>query len=198
MRASIIAETGDARDVHHFAALIGFGASAIIPYVAFDVLRSLTQEGAFGDDTLDEVFRHYGQAVDTGILKIMSKMGISAVASYHGGQIFEALGVGDEVVAKCFPGTTTRIGGVGFDELAADVVERHQRAFPSEDALPAGGWYKFRRDADHHGHAPTMWRALHQAVAEDGSAEQYRRVPGGPGGVAADDAARPAGDEVRP
>ena len=175
MRASIIAETGDARDVHHFGALIGFGASAIIPYVAFDVLRSLTQEGVFGDDTLEEVFRRYGQAVDTGILKIMSKMGISAVASYHGAQIFEALGVSEEVVARCFPGTTTRIGGVTFDDLAADVVERHARAFPgAADALPAGGWYKFRRNADYHGHSPTMWRALHKAVdPEQGSREAY-------------------------
>ncbi|MDA0351088.1 MAG: glutamate synthase large subunit [Chloroflexi bacterium] len=174
MRASIIAETGDARDVHHFAALIGFGASAIIPYVAFDVLRSLTQDGAFGDDTLEEVFRRYGQAVDTGILKIMSKMGISAVASYHGGQIFEALGVGDEVIAKCFPGTTSRIGGVEFEDLAADIIERHARAFPEAGALLPGGWYKFRREADHHGHSPDMWRALHKAVAPDGSREQYQ------------------------
>ena len=174
MHASIIAEAGDARDVHHFAALIGFGASAIIPYGAFDVLRSLTQDGAFGDDSLEEVFRRYGQAVDTGILKIMSKMGISAVASYHGGQIFEALGVGDEVIAKCFPGTTSRIGGVGFEELGADAVERHNRAFPEAGPLLPGGWYKFRRNADYHGHAPVMWRALHKAVADDGSAEQYR------------------------
>ena len=174
MRASIIAETGDARDVHHFATLIGFGASAIIPHVAFDVLRSLTQDGAFGDDTLDEVFRRYGQAVDTGILKIMSKMGISTVASYHGGQIFEALGVGDEVIEKCFPGTTSRIGGVGFEDLAADVIERHVRAFPEAGALLPGGWYKFRRNADYHGHAPTMWRSLHKAVGDEGGAEEYR------------------------
>ena len=175
MRASIIAEAGDARDVHHFAALIGFGASAIIPYAAFDVLRSLTQDGAFSDDTLDEVFRRYGQAVDTGILKIMSKMGISAVASYHGGQIFEALGVGDEVIERCFPGTTSRIGGVEFEDLAGDVIERHARAFPESEALLPGGWYKFRRDGDHHGHAPEMWRALHKTVAEDGSPEEYQK-----------------------
>jgi len=173
MRASIIAETGDARDVHHFAALIGFGASAIIPYVAFDVLRSLTQDGAFGDDTLNEVLRRYGQAVDTGILKIMSKMGISAVSSYHGGQIFEALGVGEEVIAKCLPGTTSRIGGVGFEDLGADVIERHARAFPEAGSLLPGGWYKFRRNADHHGHEPTMWRALHE-VSQGGGAEAYR------------------------
>jgi glutamate synthase (ferredoxin) len=174
MRASIIAESGDARDVHHFAALIGFGASAVIPYLAFDVLCSLVKEGAFGDDPLDRIFRRYGQAVDTGILKIMSKMGISAVASYHGGQIFEALGVGKEVVDRCFIGTTSRIGGVGFDELAQDVLERHVRAFPEAADLLPGGWYKFRRDADYHGYSPTMWRALHKAVQNDGGRDEYR------------------------
>ena len=173
MRASIIAESGDARDVHHFAALIGFGASAVIPYLAFDVLRALVKEGSFGDDTLDEIFRRYGQAVDTGILKIMSKMGISAVSSYHGGQIFEAVGVGKEVVDRCFVGTTSRIGGVGFEEVAQDVLERHARAFPEAGGLLPGGWYKFRRDADHHAHSPTMWRALHKAVQGGGRAE-YR------------------------
>jgi len=173
MRASIIAQTGDARDVHHFATLIGFGASAVIPYVALDVLRSLTHEGAFGEDTLEEVFRRYGQAVDTGILKIMSKMGISAVSSYHGGQIFEALGVGDEVIECCFPGTTSRIGGIEFDDIGADVIERHARAFPEGEPLVAGGWYKFRGNADHHGNAPKMWRALHRTVGEEGSNADY-------------------------
>ena len=97
MRASIIAETGDARDVHHFGALIGFGASAVNPYVAFETLRQLVQEGDRDLDgmTLDEVLSTYEQAVDIGILKVMSKMGISAVSSYHGAQIFEALGINE-------------------------------------------------------------------------------------------------------
>ena len=173
MRTSIIAETGDARDVHHFGCLIGFGASAVNPYLAFESLHGLVADDGFdGEVELDDVLRKYEQAVDTGILKIMSKMGISAVSSYHGAQIFEALGVGPDVIAKCFPGTTSRIGGVAFKHIARDVLERHRAAFPEAAKLDHGGWYKFRRDGDHHVNSPTMWRALHQ-VAQGGGAEAY-------------------------
>src|SRR5690606_6475376 len=97
MRASIVAESGDARDVHHFGALIGFGASAVNPYLAFETVRDLATDEDFDDTSAQELLSAYEQAVDTGILKIMSKMGISAVSSYHGAQIFEALGIGPEV-----------------------------------------------------------------------------------------------------
>ncbi|MEE8422725.1 MAG: glutamate synthase large subunit, partial [Dehalococcoidia bacterium] len=172
MRASIIAETGDARDVHHFGALIGFGASAVNPYLAFETLRDLVAQGEFDDTPLPEVLSTYEQAVDIGILKIMSKMGISAVSSYHGAQIFEALGVGDEVVEFAFPGTTSRIGGVGFEQIAADVLARHRQVF-SDEKMTHGGWYKYRRDGDYHANAPQVWRALH-AVAQDGGDDEYR------------------------
>ena len=174
MRASIIAETGDARDVHHFAALIGFGASAVNPYVAFATLRQLVQDGDRDLDgmTLDEVLSTYEQAVDIGILKVMSKMGISAVSSYHGAQIFEALGINQELIEFAFPGTTSRIGGVGFEEIARDVLERHGQAFDGEKQTH-GGWYKFRRDGDYHANEPPVWRALHKA-AQGGGSEQYR------------------------
>ena len=173
MKASIIAETGDARDIHHIAALIGFGASAVNPYLAFETLRDLVDNGEFGDLTLDEVLRKYEQAVDAGILKIMSKMGISAVSSYHGAQIFEALGVSDEVIEHAFPGTTSRIGGVGYEQLANDVLERHAMAYPSEKLIH-GGWYKYRRDGDYHANAPEVWRALHK-VAQGGNHEDYKQ-----------------------
>ena len=172
MRASIIAETGDARDVHHFGALIGFGASAVNPYLAFETLRDLVANGEFGDSTLDEVLSTYEQAVDVGILKVMSKMGISAVSSYHGAQIFEALGVSDEVVEFAFPGTTSRIGGVGFEEIARDVLDRHEHAY-SDRKITHGGWYKYRRDGDYHTNEPQVWRALHE-VAQGGGREQYQ------------------------
>ena len=174
MRASIVAETGDARDVHHFGALIGFGASAVNPYLAFETLRDLVQQGDrdLEDMTLDEVMRTYEQAVDIGILKVMSKMGISAVSSYHGAQVFEALGIGDEVIEFAFPGTTSRIGGVGFERIAQDVLSRHEHAF-SDRKITHGGWYKFRRDGDYHANEPKVWRALHK-VAQGGGAEEYR------------------------
>ena len=101
----------------------------------------------------------------------MSKMGISAVSSYHGAQIFEALGLGDEVIQRSFPGTTSRIGGIGFREIAEDVLERHERAFSGE-ALERGGWYKYRRGSDYHANGPPVWRALH-AVVQGGGREEY-------------------------
>ena len=172
MRASLIAETGDARDVHHFAALIGFGASAVNPYLVFETLRDLTAKGEFDDTPLYDVLSTYGQAVDIGILKVMSKMGISAVSSYHGAQIFEALGISDEVVDFSFPGTTSRIGGVSFEQLAEDVLARHAQAY-GDEKMTHGGWYKYRRDGDYHANAPQVWRALH-LVAQDGGQEEYR------------------------
>ena len=172
MRASIVAEAGDARDVHHIGALIGFGASAVNPYLVFETLRALVNEGEFEERTLDEVVHSYVQAVDAGILKVMSKMGISAVSSYHGAQIFEALGIGDEVIERCFPGTTSRIGGIGFEQIAHDVVERHHRAY-SNDPIERGGWYQFRRDGDYHANAPEVWRALHK-VTQGGGTKEYR------------------------
>ncbi|MPZ99246.1 MAG: glutamate synthase large subunit [Dehalococcoidia bacterium] len=174
MRASIVAEAGDARDVHHFGALVGFGASAVNPYLAFEAVRELSTDDDFDDTSAQELLSAYEQAVDTGILKIMSKMGISAVSSYHGAQIFEALGVGGEVIEKCFPGTTSRIGGIGFEAIARDVLARHAMAYPDVDRLPHGGWYKYRRDGDHHANSPQMWRQLH-AVAQGGGAEAYEK-----------------------
>ena len=174
MRTSIVAEAGDARDVHHYGCLISFGASAVNPYLAFETLRDLHEHGEFDDDSLEEVMRGYEQAVDAGILKIMSKMGISAVSSYHGAQIFEALGIGDEVTERSFPGTTSRIGGVTFDDIAADVLSRHRHAATPELKLEHGGWYKYRRDGDHHGNSPKIWRAMH-AVAQGGGDEEYEQ-----------------------
>ena len=173
MKASLVAEAGDARDVHHFGCLIGFGASAVNPYLAFDTLRDVYQQGDFGEVELDQVMRQYQQAVDAGILKVMSKMGISAVSSYHGAQIFEALGISDEVIEHSFPGTTSRIAGVTFEDIARDTLDRHSRAFP-EAELPRGGWYKYRRDGDYHAFEPKVWRALHKTVQDGGGAEEYR------------------------
>ena len=172
MRTSIVADTGDARDVHHFAALIGFGASAICPYLAFETLGGMVAAGDFDGQALDEVIANYRKAADAGILKVMSKMGISAVSSYHGAQIFEALGLSDEVLHRCFTTTRSRIGGIGFRHIAADAIERHTQAYSAEK-LERGGWYKFRRDGDYHANGPQVWRALHKTV-QGGGEEEYR------------------------
>jgi glutamate synthase (ferredoxin) len=172
MRASIVAEAGDARDVHHFAALIGFGASAICPYLAFETLGGMVAAGDFDGQALDEVIANYRKAADAGILKVMSKMGISAVSSYHGAQIFEVLGLSDEVLHRCFTTTRSRIGGIGFRHIAADVIERHTQAYSAEK-LERGGWYKFRRDGDYHANTPQVWRALHKTV-QGGGRDEYQ------------------------
>ena len=171
MSASIVASCGDARDVHQISCLIGFGADAVHPYLALQTLNALHAEGEFEDFDADEVIERYVQAVDSGILKIMSKMGIAARASYHGAQIFEALGIGQSVVERSFPGTLSRIGGIGFEEIGADAIARHQLAYPADD-LEAGGWYRYRRNADYHANEPPVWRALHKTV-QNGGDEEY-------------------------
>ena len=171
LSASLVASCGDARDVHQIACLIGFGADAVHPYLALQTLNSLHAEGEFDDLSANEVIERYVQAVDSGILKIMSKMGIAARASYHGGQIFEALGIGEEVVSRSFPGTLSRIGGIGFEQIGADALSRHLQAYPA-GGLEAGGWYRYRRDGDYHANEPPVWRALHK-VAQGGGEEAY-------------------------
>ena len=172
MRASILAEAGDARDVHHMAALIGFGASAIYPYLALRTVADLADKGKLGEVDREQAIRAYVRASEDGVLKVMSKMGISTISSYHGAQIFEALGLSDEVIERSFPGLTSRVGGIGFREIAEDVLERHGRAF-SDASLDRGGWYRFRRDGDYHANGPEVWRALH-AVVQGGGREEYR------------------------
>jgi glutamate synthase domain-containing protein 2/glutamate synthase domain-containing protein 1/glutamate synthase domain-containing protein 3 len=170
--ASILAEAGDARDVHHFAALIGFGASAINPYLALASVRALAEEGELGEVDADKAVKNFLKASEAGLLKILSKMGISTVSSYHCSQIFEALGLSEEVIDYAFTGTTSRIGGIGFDDIAKDVLERHQRAFSGAD-LEAGGWHKYRKGSEYHANEPPVWRALH-AVVEGGGPEAYK------------------------
>jgi len=172
MGASILAEAGDARDVHHFAALIGFGASAINPYLALASVRALAAEGELGDVDADKAVKMFLKASEAGLLKIMSKMGISTVSSYHCSQIFEALGIAEEVIDYAFTGTTSRIGGIGFEDIAKDVIERHQRAFSGGD-LEAGGWHKYRKGSEYHANEPPVWRALH-AVVEGGGDAAYK------------------------
>ena len=171
LSASIAAHCGDARDVHQISCLIGFGADAVHPYLALQTLESLHASGEFDDMDVGEVIDNYVKAVDSGILKIMSKMGIAARSSYHGGQIFEALGIGAEVVERSFPGTPSRIGGVGFAEIGSDAIARHQQAYPA-DGLDAGGWYRYRRDADYHANEPPVWRQLHKVV-QGGGTDEY-------------------------
>ena len=163
-------ETGDAREVHHLCLLLGFGATAVNPYMALSAIDHMIDRNSYGLGGLDsdKAHRNYIKAAGKGILKVMSKMGISTVASYIGAQIFEAVGIGDEVIEPYFTGTVSRIGGVGLDIIAAETVERHRVAFadnPAELAhrdLDPGGEYQWRRDGEHHLFNPeTVYKLQH-------------------------------------
>ncbi|MCS1410829.1 MAG: Glutamate synthase [NADPH] large chain [Verrucomicrobia subdivision 3 bacterium] len=144
LRASIICETGEARDVHQFACLVGFGASAINPYVAIDTVRQWLEDGELDDLTLDKALANYRNAIESGMLKIMAKMGISTISSYRGAQIFEAIGLSEGVMDRCFFGTRSQIGGISLRHIAEDAIRRHQQAYgdPEAAALEDGGNYK--------------------------------------------------------
>lgn len=131
MRVGLVAEVGDARQDHHFACLIGYGASAVYPYLAYESVATLAQEKAATDR--NHAVITYRQVIEKGLLKIMSKMGISVLSSYHGAQLFEAVGLASEVITRCFSGTPSPIGGVGWEGIAADVLQFHRMAFGREN-----------------------------------------------------------------
>jgi glutamate synthase (ferredoxin) len=162
-RLGLIAEPGDAWDVHHFAALIGYGAEAVHPWLALESVQAHVAE--------DDARIRFRAAAEAGLLKILSKMGISTLSSYCGAQIFEALGLGAEVIDRCFTGTVSTIGGIGFTEIAEDVLARHRAAYPevaaAEPVLPDHGRVRYRRDGEDHGWSPQVVRAMQSAVAAD-------------------------------
>jgi glutamate synthase (ferredoxin) len=171
----LVVEAGDALDVHHIATLIGYGAGVVCPWLALQSIRSLGQDDPrreYPDPATAE--RNYLKAADKGMLKIMSKMGISTVSSYRGGQIFECLGLHDAVVRRCFTGTPNRIGGLTFEDLARPVIDRHAAAFESvsPEKLPDYGLVRFRREGERHAWEPAVVRALHKAIA-NGQADAW-------------------------
>jgi glutamate synthase (NADPH) large chain len=167
-RVGLIVESGDARECHHVALLIGYGASSVCPYLAIESVEDMARSGALDGLTTRKAAANLIKALGKGLLKIMSKMGVSTVASYTGAQIFEAVGIGDEVIGECFAGTSSRLGGVGFDQLAAETAARHARALPPHDARPAhrrletGGEYQWRREGEPHLFSPeTVFKLQH-------------------------------------
>ncbi len=165
--AGLVVETGDAREVHHFALLAGYGAEAINPYLAFDTLTAMAKD--FPDEIDgNEACKRYIKATDKGLLKVMSKMGISTYQSYCGAQIFEAVGLSDEFVDCYFTGTATRIGGAGLAEIAQETVRRHREAFGNapvyRNALDVGGDYAFRIRGEAHSWSPQSVSLLQHAV----------------------------------
>src|SRR5215510_3855725 len=165
-RCGLVVESGDVREVHHCALLLGYGAGVVNPYVAFETIADLIQDGHLAGVTYEAAVGHYIHALNKGILKVMSKMGISTLQSYCGAQIFEAIGIDSRVVNKHFTGTSSRIGGVGIDEIAMEVVQRHRRAFATRArdgaGLSVGGEYQWRREAEYHLFTPeTVFKLQH-------------------------------------
>ncbi len=140
--------------MHHFAVLLGYGASAINPYLAFETIADIIQRGLLTGVSIEEGVQKYLKASVKGVVKILSKMGISTIHSYRGAQIFEALGLNSAVVDKYFVGTPTRIEGVGMDVIAEEVRIRHETAFPERSAnghtLDVGGKFQFRDGGEYH------------------------------------------------
>jgi glutamate synthase domain-containing protein 2/glutamate synthase domain-containing protein 1/glutamate synthase domain-containing protein 3 len=176
-RASIVLETGEAREVHHFALLIGYGASAINPYVAFEMIDDMIRTGTLQNVDHKTACKNFVKAGTKGVIKVMSKMGISAVASYRGAQVFEALGLRQDVIDEYFTWTPSRIGGVGLDVIASEVLARHHAAFPDRQVngqvLPVGGLYQWRSEGEAHLFTPEAIHHL-QKAARTGSFEVYK------------------------
>jgi glutamate synthase (NADPH) large chain len=164
-RAGLVVEAGDVRECHHVALLIGYGAAAVNPYLALESARDLVRRGIVTGVTESKAEANVLKAFGKGVLKIMSKMGVSTVASYTGAQIFEAVGLGEEVIETCFAGTTSRLSGVGFDALAAEIA---QRAAPGAGLdyrrLATGGEYQWRREGEPHLFSPEAVFKLQHAT----------------------------------
>jgi len=154
-KVGIVVEAGDVWEVHHFACLIGFGATAINPYLALSSIRDMKESGRLQTDLSDdELKKNYVKAVNEGLLKVFSKMGISTLQSYQGAQIFEIIGLNNEVVDKYFTGATSRIQGMGLDEIATEILAKHFVAFTKKelpvDRLPVGGIYQWKKNGEFH------------------------------------------------
>ncbi|WP_284581758.1 glutamate synthase large subunit [Streptomyces sp. 2P-4] len=168
-QVGLLVEAGDVREVHHVALLIGYGAAAVNPYLAMESVEDLLRAGTFIDGIEPEqAIRNLIYALGKGVLKVMSKMGISTVASYRGAQVFEAVGLDEEFVATYFQGTATKIGGAGLDVIAKEVAARHAKAYPASGTAPAhraldiGGEYQWRREGEPHLFDPeTVFRLQH-------------------------------------
>ncbi|MCI8404917.1 MAG: glutamate synthase large subunit [Clostridia bacterium] len=175
MKVSIVLETGEPREVHHFACLIGYGVNGINPYMAYEAIDELVQDGLV-EFSYEDCVKRFNKACTKGIVKVMSKMGISTIQSYQGAQIFEALGISQSVVEKYFTGTTTRIGGIGLEHIQKETLLRHMEAFDKvggKKALKTGGEYKWRANGEYHMFNPESIYKL-QMACRTGNYKLYK------------------------
>ena len=184
MRTSLIIDTGEARDTHHVACLIGFGATTVCPWLAHETVREIAEKNIknqFDGITVEKALVKYHSALEKGLLKIMSKMGISVLNSYQGAQIFEAVGISEKVVEQCFRGTPSQISGIGFFEIGAESIARHTAGFANavpnargELDLGDPGYFRFRRDGEVHAVSGGVIKNFHTFV-KSGEADDYEK-----------------------
>jgi glutamate synthase (ferredoxin) len=179
-RTALVCDTGEPREDHHVACLVGYGVALVHPYLALATARDVPAQAKHVPDgmTADLAAANYVKALEKGILKIMSKMGISAISSYRGAQAFEALGVAQDVIDRYFTGTPSRIGGAGLSAVATDVLRWHAEAFGENPALRDRGIYRFRKAGEYHAFNPLVFKALHKAVrtSDPDAYDEYARL----------------------
>lgn len=177
-KASLIVESGEPRDCHHLAMLIGYGADAVYPYVALQAIENMTSEGVITGYTPEEAGQKYLETAIDGVVKILSKMGISTIQSYRGAQIFEAVGISQEVIDAYFPRTASVLGGIGLDVICQETLMRHEKAFQSREyedfGLEAGSDFQWRHDGEYHAIHPMTVHTLQQA-ARRGDYQLYKK-----------------------
>lgn len=177
-KLSVIIESAEPREVHHFALLFGFGASAINPYLVNEIIGEQIEENKITEYTFEEGIKNYNKAIGKGVLKVMNKIGISTLNSYRGSQLFECIGINTNVVNKYFPNTPTRIQGIDLYQIEKEIAKRHQRAFASQEVaanleLEIGGEYRWRRDGEKHLFNPLTIAKLQQSVRNN-EPESYK------------------------
>ena len=183
-KIGLILESGEAREIHHYCLLAGYGADAVNPYLCFEALWQMQEEGLIEDDlSRDDIVTAYKKAVTKGVLKVMSKMGISTLFSYKGAQIFEAVGLREEVIDRCFAGTASRLQGVGFDVLAKEAARRHAIGYPRRDqvrlpTLPNPGQYHWRAEGERHTFNPQSIAQIQVAARTNsrGAYDNYAKL----------------------
>jgi glutamate synthase (NADPH/NADH) large chain len=169
-KVGLVVEAGDVREVHHVALLIGYGAAAVNPYLVMETAEDLVNQGIITGIAPEKAVRNVIKALGKGVLKVMSKMGISTIASYTGAQVFEAIGLAQDVVDEFFVGTTSRLGGVSLDVIAEETIKRHHFAYPVGGEIPGakrlavGGEYQWRRDGEPHLFNPETVFALQHST----------------------------------
>ncbi|MFD1136177.1 glutamate synthase large subunit [Paenibacillus urinalis] len=177
-KVSILLESGEPREVHHYAVLLGYGVSAVNPYLAFETLDDMIQQGMLRGISHDKAVKNYIKAATKGVVKILSKMGISTIQSYRGAQIFEAVGLNSDFVDRYFTWTPSRIGGIGIEEVTEEALVHHNRAFTDKDGndkvLDSGGEYQWRNDGEDHLFTPQTIHTLQHAV-RTGDYNLYRK-----------------------